>query len=347
MGDTSISWTDKTWNCVRGCSRVSEGCRNCYAERQAMRFAGPGQPYQGLVTKRLKVINADERDRGNYVEAHWTGKVRFVAEHLCDPLSWRTPCRVFVNSMSDVFHESLTNEQIAAIFGVMAAANRHTFQVLTKRADRMEKWFAWIAREAKACNAGNGMTPAARCFVEAQRAAPDVTQYLSESSVVSRACGAPWPLPNVWIGVSTENQDTAEDRIPHLLMVPAAIRFISAEPLLGAIDLFAFVHGQLRDRSLGALGINRPMPGLDWVIAGAESGPRSRACDYRWIRQLRDQCWKAGVAFFLKQAAITYSEVGTPNWPLVIAGGEGSKKKAGGIFERPYLDGRQHLEFPR
>ena len=121
MGDaTSISWTDATWNPVRGCSRVSDGCRNCYAETVAARFSGPGQAYEGL---------ADRARKGS----KWTGVVRMVPEHLADPMRWKRPRRIFVNSMSDLFHESLSNEQIAAVFGVMAAAPQHTFQVLTKR----------------------------------------------------------------------------------------------------------------------------------------------------------------------------------------------------------------------
>jgi protein gp37 len=374
VGKTSISWTDRTWNCVRGCSRVSEGCRNCYAERQARRFAGKGGPYEGLVETKLRVINADEPDQENRLEPRWTGKVEFVSEHLCDPLSWKSPSMVFVNSMSDVFHEKLTDDEIAAIFGVMAVCPQHTFQVLTKRAKRMHQWFSWLARTARACNGGAGMTPAAYCFAQAQKHDTFFTltgkrTALSKGETVDRALAAPWPLPNVWLMVSVENQDAAEDRIPELLTTPAAVRGISAEPLLGELNLWAFFNGELRNQALAKLRkviddnelgdrVPLPMPGLDWVIAGCESGPRARACDYRWLRSLRDQCKTAGVAFFLKQAtcALEHEQPGgipgafgygtrAPNF--VVRGGDGSKKKTGGVFERPYLDDLQHLEFPK
>ncbi|GGA80852.1 hypothetical protein GCM10011507_35100 [Edaphobacter acidisoli] len=128
---TGISWTDATWNPIRGCSRVSEGCRHCYAERAAYRFSGPGQPYEGLVQ-----IGADGKRR-----PQWNGQVRFVEEHLLDPLKWTRPRRIFVNSMSDLFHENVTDDMRDKIFAVMALCPQHTFQVLTKRPERMLKWF--------------------------------------------------------------------------------------------------------------------------------------------------------------------------------------------------------------
>jgi len=202
---TGISWTDATWNPVRGCSRVSEGCRNCYAERVAARFSGPGQPYEDL---------ADRERKGS----KWTGVVRLIPAHLADPLRWRRPRRIFVNSMSDLFHESLTNEEIAAVFGVMAAAPQHTFQVLTKRARRMREWFEWI---------GTANLDWLRTY--AQRALdPTFTKRYVDR-------GTTWPLPNVWIGVSVENQEAADERIPDLVRTPAAVRFLSCEPLLGPV----------------------------------------------------------------------------------------------------------------
>jgi protein gp37 len=360
MGDTAISWTDKTWNCIRGCSRVSAGCMRCYAERQALRFAGPGGAYDGLVTKRLKVVNADEPDKDNYVEPQWTGKVVFDESHLCDPLRWGKPCRVFVNSMSDIFHESLTNEQIAAMFGVMAAAKQHTFQILTKRAKRMRQWFFWIEQESKTCNGGVGMTPAARCFIEAQKRDSYFTldgklSPLRRHHVAEAALSSAWPLPNVWQGVSTENQATAADRIAELLTVPAAVRFISAEPLLGEISLWAFLSGELRDQALLKLGQPQGLPGLDWVIAGCESGPRARKCDVAWLRLLRDECAAAGVPFFLKQAEES-ADLGLDRQLDIgdddsVAFGDGSKlkprlKDGNHVVELPYLDGVQHAEFP-
>ncbi|HEX2677999.1 MAG TPA: DUF5131 family protein, partial [Polyangiales bacterium] len=131
MGETAIEWTDTVWNPVRGCARVSPGCESCYAERQAHRFSNPGGPYEGLTVL------------GKH-GPRWSGRARFVPETLDAPLRWRKPRRIFVNSMSDLFHHDITNEQIAAVFGVMAACPQHTFQVLTKRAERLPEWFRWV-----------------------------------------------------------------------------------------------------------------------------------------------------------------------------------------------------------
>jgi protein gp37 len=311
--DTGISWTNATWNPIRGCTRVSEGCRHCYAERVAARFSGPGQPYEGLAVRKLRVISDDDQR----VEARWTGDVRFVAEHLADPLRWKKPRRIFVNSMSDLFHERLTNEQIAAVFGVMAAAGSHTFQVLTKRAARMREWFAW---------AGDHGASGARSACRASAAL-----YLGASPEPPGA--DTWPLPNVWLGVSAENQAAADERIPDLLATPAAVRWVSAEPLLGPVDL---ASASPNARSLAQ--------DLDWIVAGCESGPGARPADVEWFRSLRDQCATAGVAFFLKQAARRGGE--WTDWKDVIGPGPGSKQKAGGVIELPYLDGVQHAAFP-
>lgn len=188
---TSIEWTDKTWNPVRGCARVSPGCENCYAERMAHRFSGKGQPYEGLTVL------------GKH-GPRWAGAARFVPDMLGEPLRWRKPQRVFVNSMSDLFHEDVTNEQIADIFQVMAKCRQHTFQILTKRPKRMVEWFGWMGKEAT----------------------------------------EEWPLPNVWLGVSCESQKYADERIPLLLQTPATVRFISAEPLLGPVRLDGFLRGK-------------------------------------------------------------------------------------------------------
>jgi len=318
MGDkTGISWTDATWNPIRGCSRVSEGCRNCYAERVAARFSGEGQPYEGLVRVKTTIANNEERDPGNRREARWNGTVRMVPEHLADPLHWKRPRRIFVNSMSDPFHETLTNEQIAAVFGVMAMCPQHTFQILTKRARRMREWFAWAD--------GGPKTPHPRDVIESHaRAALD---GIEEGTPVRRE--ARWPLPNVWLGVSVENQHAADERIPELLATPAALRFLSCEPLIGEEVLLPAIVAFGSAVWAG--------PKVDWVIAGCESGPGARPCSVEWLRSLRDQCAGAGVAFFLKQATETVESV---------LQGDGSKRKPGGVIELPYLDGVQHVAFP-
>lgn len=292
---TTIEWTDATWNPVRGCSRVSPGCDHCYAMGQAHRFntparietqdaangiyqpAKPAGPYHGLTTIRRGKVD-------------WSGIVRFVPEMLDAPLRWRKPRRVFVNSMSDLFHESLSNEQIAVVFGVMVAAPQHTFQVLTKRPQRARQWFKWVEQD---------WYPAGTCRAIASKVAPQAAR--NEQST------RPWPLPNVWLGTSCEDQQRADERIPELLACPAAVRFVSAEPLLGPIDLTRICENArtefdaLRGWAGWASDGSEDVRGLDWVIAGGESGNGARRFDLQWGRDLREQCAHAGVAFFFKQ----------------------------------------------
>jgi protein gp37 len=259
---TTIEWTDRTWNPTRGCSLVSHGCTNCYAMKQAHRFSGQGKPYEGLT-------------RLGHSGPTWTGKVRLVPEALDQPRSWRNPSRVFVNSMSDLFHEGLHDSEIAAVFTAMGLAERHTFQVLTKRPKRMLDWFnAPLVRGAE---------------------------------IVRKASSAAeWPLPNVWLGVSVEDQATADERIPLLLQTPAAVRFVSYEPALGPVDFAPWVWPQCissqdehdREHDHGFFCVERA---LDWLIVGGESGPKARPCNVEWARSARNQCVDAGVAFFYKQ----------------------------------------------
>ncbi|WP_280412567.1 phage Gp37/Gp68 family protein [Nocardia asiatica] len=241
MGNTSIEWTDKTWNPVTGCDKVSPGCDHCYAEGIANRFAGTPQFPNGF-------------------------GVTLRAERLGDPLKWRKPARVFVNSMSDLFHDDVPDKFIAKVFGVMAHADQHTFQVLTKRPGRMRSLLRSDAfREL--------------VFKSVDIELPDVM-------------GDDWPLHNVWLGVSAEDQKWANIRIPALLDTPAAIRFVSAEPLLGPIDLGMWLEDDPEKFDV---------PPLDWVIVGGESGRKARPMHPDWARNLRNQCEKAGVAFHFKQ----------------------------------------------
>ncbi len=248
MTDSNIEWTDKTWNVLRGCSRVSAGCEHCYAEAVAARFSGPGLAYEGL---------ARRRSNG---QPQWTGVVQFVESKLLEPLKWQRPARVFVNSMSDLFHENVSDETIARIWQVMAEAERHTFQILTKRPERMLRWF---------------------------------NEYLPDAC--SGEQPAPiWPLPNVHLGVSIEDQRAAHERIPILLQTPAAVRFLSVEPLLSAVDLwFCLQDDAYVDR--------RGAPLIDWVICGGESGIGARPCDVAWITSIVADCELAGVPCFVKQ----------------------------------------------
>jgi protein gp37 len=377
---TGIEWTDKTWNPVRGCSRVSEGCRHCYAEKIAARFSGPGQPYHGLI----RTGHPDDPAGRTGSDPRWNGEVRVVAEHLADPLKWRRPSRIFVNSMSDLFHERLTNEQIAAVFGVMAACPQHTFQILTKRARRMREWFAWLEESiegpaeewsGRECDVSIDDARAKERQLElADCAATELCDGSEDAqgSWLMRLTDAhedawaragadggtewllPWPLPNVWLGVSVENQAAADERIPELLATPAAVRFLSCEPLLSALYLTPYLAGIATRGTIASDGTlyERPHPPLDWVIAGCESGPGARPCDVAWLRSLRDQCASAAVPFFLKQARYvdgrrgTLSPISTMPYRADPTKDHASHRKVGGVISAPYLDGRQHLEFP-
>jgi protein gp37 len=326
---SKIEWTDRSdWNPIRGCTRVSPGCVNCYAEASAGRFSGAGQPFHGYATK-----------KGG--EARWTGKIDLIEDRLTLPLRWKKPARIFVSSTSDLFHESLPDEAIDRIFAVMALAPQHTFQVLTKRADRMREYMD------KACG----------------RLADAVMRLRKERGCTSAIAPLPhirlgaqwWPLPNVWLGVSVEDQQRADERIPDLLATPAAVRWISAEPLLGPVDLTMLdatvgekdqaessglifldaltgVHRDAEDSIEGIYG--NPDPKIDWVITGGESGPNARPMHPDWARSLRDQCAAAGVPFFFKQ----WGEWGPDTGPHVYRLG---KKQAGRL-----LDGREWSEFP-
>ena len=244
MGDqTPIAWTDATWNPVVGCSKVSAGCQHCYAEALTRRFHRPGfQPWTA---------------------PHAVHNVALHPERLDRPRHWRRPRRVFVNSMSDLFHERVPDVFLAQVWAVMADTPHHTYQVLTKRPERMRDWVC--------------------------RLAPD-------------------PLPNVWLGTSVEQQRWVDVRVGALLETPAAIRFLSCEPLLGPLDLSAFApfSGECfcQERSDGCRprqSPDCPTVGVDWVIVGGESGPGARPMDPAWVRDLRDQCQAAGVPFFFKQ----------------------------------------------
>lgn len=255
--NSHIEWTDASWNCLAGCEAVSPGCAHCYAATMTRRLEAMGQKdYAGLTT-----------------DKHFNGTVRCLPDKLAIPLRWRKPRRVFVNSMSDLFHEDVPDEFIDRVFAVMALCPQHTFQVLTKRAARMQRY----------------MAPMARKFGDAGPAVA-LSQLLgqhgeTEDLIRKRLRGEPLettrPLSNVWLGVSVEDQKR-KDRMDFLRQTPAAVRFLSCEPLL---------------EDLGELDLE----GIHWVIAGGESGHGARPCDLSWIRSIIDQCQDWKVPCFVKQ----------------------------------------------
>lgn len=290
MTKSGIEWTDRSdWNPMRGCTRVSEGCRNCYAERIAGRFSAPGQPFHGFAT---------QTESG----ARWTGRVELIPERLDLPLRWRKPSRIFTNSAFDLFHESVPDEWIDQVFAVMALAQHHTFQVLTKRAARMRAYMT-TPRTVEGASWDRWTQVAMGIGYSVRRG------YAGSGGVAAR------PLPNIWLGVSAEDQKRADERIPHLLATPAAVRWVSAEPLLGPVALH-HIPDRLGESSCHVNALTgarwypgcgsvssqtHPGPRLDWVVAGGESGPGARPMHPAWARSLRDQCAAAGVAFFMKQ----------------------------------------------
>jgi len=288
MGDKSgIEWTDATWNPVAGCSVVSPGCTNCYAAKMAARLEAmggkAGAKYAGLTTP-------------SKAGPVWNGTVRLDDGALDQPIRWKRPRRIFVNSMSDLFHEDLPFAEVARVFEVIGSAIRlrrgHVFQILTKRPERMAEYFDWARTDSDA----------------------------------ARICPAYWP--GVWFGVSVEDQRRADERLDILRALPASLRWISAEPLLGPLDI--------------------DLTGIGWVVAGGESGPGARPMHPDWVRGLRDQCEAAGVPFLFKQwgewsPGVRCDRPGAdthrfPNGTLVSRQG---KRRAGRL-----LDGRAWDDYP-
>lgn len=300
MSDNSkIEWTDATWNPITGCSVVSPGCTNCYAMRLAgTRFAH--LPSRAGLT--------DDSKAGPV----WNGQVRFNEQWLTQPLQWKRPRRIFVCAHGDLFHENVPDEWIDKVFAVMALAAQRTFQVLTKRSKRMREY---MTRPGVSVRVG---LEATEMTLNAITANP--RRKIGEGFRIFKAAASPgalkiWPLPNVWLGVTTEDQARADERIPDLLATPAAVRFVSAEPLLGPIDFRRISYGTSTGAVFGHPNITKievtvdalkgapitGIPGLDWIIVGGESGKGARPMHPDWARSIRDQCKAAGAAFFFKQ----------------------------------------------
>lgn len=235
MTKSKIEYTDRSWNPVTGCSKVSEGCRDCWAER--------------LITTRLKHL---PRYEGGF-------KPTVHQNRFNEPLHWKKPSRIFVCPMGDLFHESIDYDFIVSAFLVMFAANKHVYQVLTKRPERMDR---------------------------------AIKQILDRYNYVA---------PHIWLGVSAENQNRADERIPILLDIPAAVRWVSLEPLLGPVDLSLF---NLRDESKGLFSHGYYKQNLHWVVIGCESGSRRRPCKIEWVRDIVQQCKATNIPVFVKQLDI-------------------------------------------
>lgn len=321
---TPIEWTDATWNPVTGCSVVSPGCTNCYA----MKLAGTrlrNMPSRKGLTNQTKAGPV------------WNGQLRFNEEFALQPLQWKRPRMIFVCAHGDLFAEGVPDEWIDRVFAVMALAPHHTFQVLTKRADRMRAYvnspdtirrvyhlFCDIAVEHRV-----NVTLIADPSHEAV-APPGLRVYLGQ-----------WPLKNVWKGVSAEDQKRADERLADLLATSAAVRWVSVEPMLGHIDLNIAWCGEdaLSPECWGDCGwckngrpalhncqrgrqsdeaIAKGRSGLDWVVVGGESGTGARPMHPDWARSLRDQCKEADVPFFFKQwgtwSSIMDRDNADPDW---------------------------------
>lgn len=285
MSDNSrIAWTDATWNPVTGCTKVSAGCRNCYAERDWVR---------------LVHLPAYAGRAFTDVACH--------PERLDQPLRWTKPRKIFVNSMSDLFHPDVPDEFIDRVFAVMALAPHHAFQVLTKRPARMREYLSRPAVEVRV-----GLAVMAMCMDSVARTKGKSklgAGVLLKSGDINPGGLATWPLPNVWLGVSVEDQSVADERIPLLLQTPAAVRWISAEPLLAPVDLRL---DRLSAWNELAAANDQPWAAssVDWVVVGGESGSNARPMRTDWARLLRDQCQAHDVPFFFKQVG-TWREVET------------------------------------
>ena len=329
VSKTKIEWADRVWNPVTGCTKISPGCQNCYAERMSKRLAGRcGYP----------------KDDPFRVTLHPT--------RLEEPLHWRKPSRIFVCSMGDLFHEDVPDEFIDQVFGVILACRilknipNHTFLILTKRPERMARYLT----EREPVELLKAWANIAPVWTDNE----DIT---FDELVYSECChgwdkngrnskgseykpwgyiDSLWPLPNVWIGVTCENQEQADKRIPVLLQIPAAVRFVSVEPMLDEVVLspwLGVVSGcrihcpttcrSCRLHSWECEEAHDNRPGINLVICGTESGPNRRATEIDAIRTLRDQCVEAGVPFFLKQMEI-----------------------GGRLVKMPELDGQRWAQWP-
>ncbi|MEG4574283.1 phage Gp37/Gp68 family protein [Microcoleus sp. N3A4] len=268
MSKTKIEWSDYSWNPLVGCSKISAGCSRCYAAEAAK-------------SARLQQFSQYQKVKD------WDGTIEFVENQLLKPLSWNSPKKVFVCSMSDIFHANVKDEWLDRIFAVMALASQHTFQILTKRPERLRPYLQQGAKQ------------------RIRRGAVDLGRSLNltpERYEPYETCEFDWPLSNIWLGTSTENQKAADDRIPSLLQIPASVRFLSCEPLLESIDLRKYLGICSGCQSCEFQGGHRiGLSRLNLVIVGGESGTGARPCNIDSIRSLVQQCQQSETAVFVKQ----------------------------------------------
>lgn len=359
---SKIEWTEDTWNPIIGCDKVSEGCKNCYAIQTAwirMHNEKMKEKYAGTV----------EKTAGG--KLNWTGKISMHEPSLLKPLKTKKPTTFFVNSMSDLFHKDVPFSFIDKVFAVMALTPQHTYQVLTKRADRMVEYFQrrqdseMFEKQAELImydhrefvfemykDSEFGKMATNKLLPHLKDAGWYYDSFLVDENEheTEFIYEGKFPLSNVWLGVSVENQKAADERIPKLLQVPAAVRFLSCEPLLGELTLWKY----LQPKTLHSYQLHKSLniPVIDWVIAGGESGKDARPAHPGWARSLRDQCHSAGVAFFFKQWGeyLPLKREEVKKYPLIkllavpeheLAYAKVGKNKAG-----RELDGQTYDEFP-
>jgi protein gp37 len=287
MSASKIEWTGRSdWNAIRGCTRVSPGCGGpgphggCYAEAIAGRFSDPAtadkpaQAFHGFATRTA-------------AGGRWTGKVEIVEDRLTLPMRWRKPALIFASSTSDIFHEKLSDHDIDRLFAVMALTPRHTYQILTKRPARMREYLT--AKHGYQCAAWK---------VRVCAVIDEMIEWRTPTSIAARtSISSDKPLPNVWLGVSVEDQQRADERREDLRNTPAAVRFVSYEPALGPVDWTGWAS-------------------VDWIISGGESGPRARPSHPDWHRATRDFCAANDIAYLFKQ----WGEYGPHNGEGGVAG---------------------------
>lgn len=334
---TSIEWTDHTLNPgIYGCTEVSPACANCYAATMAHRLSAMGVYPEGITEKKAAGIG-------------WSGKVIVDYDRIglaFDKLPKRKPARVFVTSMSDLFHEDVPFEFVGRVFEEMAARPHLTFQVLTKRPERMKHFLGPIRPTPGCVDCYTSRAVCGRC---------------RGTAVLRPNRGRGWPS-NVWAGTTVEDQKRADERIPHLLRVPAPVRFLSCEPLAGAVNLASYLEDTSDDSAGDVWGMppghadeeHQFLRGIQWVIAGGESGPKARPSNPAWFRSLRDQCAEAGVPFFFKQWGrwsggrefVGTSEAIRKGWVNAHNFGDEPVVHGGRAKDPKTLDGVEHRAFP-